>query len=105
MEKQQKLNALFTNEAFKAEADKISTAEELQELFAKYGVEMTLDEVIDLCGVIARYMQSEDSEELSEDDLDNVAGGIAWLAIGVAVLCIGALAIGIYNGYQSCKKK
>lgn len=105
MDKHEKINELFASEEFKNEASKISTAEELQELFAKHGVEMTVDEVIELCGVIARYMEADAKEELTQNELDEVAGGvIGWLAVGVAVLCVGALAMGIYNGYKSCKK-
>lgn len=103
MDNNQKLSKLFESEQFKEEASKIQTAEELQALFASHDVELTMDEVIGLCGAIAAQMGEA---ELSEDDLENVAGGIGLVTIGLIGLgaaCIGGLAVGIYNGYRDAK--
>lgn len=44
-------------------------------------------------------------QELKQDEIDVVNGGIAWLAIGgLAGLGI-ALGVGIYNGYQKAKSE
>jgi lactobin A/cerein 7B family class IIb bacteriocin len=44
-------------------------------------------------------------QELKQDEIDSVSGGIVWLAVaGVAGLGI-ALGIGIYNGYQKAQKE
>ena len=80
-------------------------AEELQEVFRKNGLEMTIEEVVDLCGKIARQMEAGENGEISEDALEDVTGGIAWALIGLGVLCVGAVALGIYNGYQETKRK
>ena len=103
MEKNQKLTKLFESEQFKEEASKIQTAEELQSLFAEHGVDLTMEEVIDLCAAIAAQMGEA---ELSEEDLENVAGGIGLVTVGLICLgvgCIGGLAVGIYNGYRDAK--
>ena len=103
MDKNQKLCELFSNEQFKAEANKLSTAEELQRLFSEYGLELSIDEVYDLCEVIAVNMEKE---ELDEGDLESVAGGFAITAglVVLGVACIGAVALGIYNGYKKTKR-
>ncbi len=102
MMNEQKVAELFQSESFKAEVANITTAEELQKAFERHGVDMTLDEVIGLCGQIAHQMQSDD--ELDEDALENVSGGIAWALVGLGVVCLGAVALGIWNGYNSAKK-
>lgn len=103
MEKEQKLAELFQNEQFKKEANELKTAEELQRLFASYGLELSLDEVYSLCEKIALNMEKG---ELSEDELENVSGGFAITAgvVALGVGCIGALALGIYNGYKKTKR-
>lgn len=105
MDKNEKLKELFLSESFKKESESVKTAEELQNLFQKYGLDLTLDEVVELCGQIARQMEVGDKGEISEDALDNVTGGIAWALIGLGVMCIGAAAVGVYNGYQEAKRK
>ena len=104
MDRNEKLKELFLSESFKKEAEGLTTAEELQELFAKHGVEMTKDEVIELCGQIAQQMQAGENGEVSEAALDNVSGGFAWALAGFGALCIGSLAYGIYRGYQDSKR-
>lgn len=104
MERNEKLKALFESESFKQEAQGVATAEELKELFQKNGVEMTVEEVVELCGQIAKQMDVGDDGEISEEALENVTGGIAPWLIGLGVLCIGAVALGIYNGYQDAKR-
>ena len=104
MDRNEKLQELFSSEEFKQEAANISTAEELQALFAKHGLELSIDEVISLCGQIAAQMGEV---ELSENELEDVAGGFGLVTVGIIALgvgCIGALAMGIYNGYIEAKR-
>ncbi len=72
---QEKLASLMENEQFTAEMEKAESAEQFQEVLARYGVELSLEE-------IQREMKqaeeaAENSEgELSEDALEDVAGGV-----------------------------
>lgn len=105
MDKNQKLVEIFQNEQFKAESQSLSTAEDLQKLFKNYDLELTMDEVYELCAQIAC---SSKEGELNENDLDAVAGGFGWVAaaaIGLGVVCIGAFAVGVYNGYKEATRK
>lgn len=72
MDKNEKLVEIFENEQFKAAAEEITTAGELQALFAEYGLELTLDEINELCAVAALRMNSG---ELNETELEDVSGG------------------------------
>ena len=97
MEMEQKLAELFQSVQFKEAVENIQTAEELQELFAANGVELTQEEVYDLCVGIAA--QKEEAE-LGEGDLENVTGGFGMLTAAVLALgaaCLGCLAGTIYD--------
>lgn len=62
------IKALDANAEFKAAASKIETLEEALELCKTYGVEITAEELVSA-------IKKSHSDELSEDDLENVAGG------------------------------
>lgn len=110
MDKGAKLMEIFGNEQFKVAVANVVTPEDMQKLIAEHGLDLTVDEVIDLCGQIANAMNSD---EIGEEELDNVAGGVVilgvtftvaqlvWLGIGSA----GAAALGIWNGYNKTRKK
>lgn len=81
----------------------VTTPEGLQEVFAEKGITMTVDEVLELCekvGTAYEKLQAS-GEELDENNLEQVAGGIA---ITTLVLFGGALALGIWNGYNRTKR-
>lgn len=105
MDKNEKLREIFMSETFKKDAEAVTTAEELQKLFEQYGLVLTIEEVVDLCGRIAQQKILDENGEITESALDDVTGGIAWALIGLGVVCIGSLAIGIYNGYRETKRK
>ena len=100
-----KLEQAMMTESFKKEVKTVTTAAELKELFHKYDVELTEEEVVDFCGNIAKQMEAGENGELSEDALENIAGGFWGAVIGVGVLVIGCVGLGIYNGYQEEKRK
>lgn len=97
VERAEELSAIFQNEKFKLEAEKLITVEDMQSLFAKYNVQLTLEEVKELCRQIGRYMQNAKDGELEEDTLELVSGGIAWGMIALGAVCVGAFALGVYN--------
>lgn len=83
MDRNEKLVALFENEQFKVAAEAVTSAEELQKLFAEHGLEVTLDEINDLC---AKVTVGAEVGELHEVDLDSVAGGLLIPSPSVSVL-------------------
>lgn len=102
----QKLTVLFQDASFKEEAKSFKTVEDMQRALANHGIEMSVDEVTELCVAIGKKVVQDSGDELNEDALDSVAGGFgiaAWVCIGVGVLCIGAFALGVYNGYKGKK--
>lgn len=98
IEKSDILEKVFSNITFKEEAKNLKTVEDLQKLFSNYDIELTLDEVKEICCEIAKQMQNSENGELNENDLEQVSGGVAWGLIALGVACLGAFALGVYNG-------
>ena len=81
-----KIENLMNNADFKERLAEASAPEAAREILAQYGVELSMDEIMD--------MIKEEVQELSTADLDNVAGGhngfrhivgykIVWGPIGI----------------------
>ena len=69
-EKVQAVNALAENEEFLNAYRKVESKDELQKLFAQYGVALEREEIDAFVSVL-----NGGNEELDEAALDNVAGG------------------------------
>lgn len=106
----QKLTDLFKTDEFQKEASGFQTMEDFHEAFQKNGIEVSLEETIDVVSKIAEKKQMLDNGEIKEKDLDNVAGGFfisGGLAIaaciGIGVVTLGTIAVSAYTGYQATK--
>ena len=114
MDKNARINELLMDKEFQKKAAEITTKEGVQVLFAEFDVELTEVEV-DAFLLQLGAMLAETSDELGEEDLDNVSGG-AWSivltgaaasAFGIAcgvTIGVGALALGGYIVYKKLKK-
>jgi predicted ribosomally synthesized peptide with nif11-like leader len=101
------IKELVMNEEFKKAASKVETLEAAIELCKSYGVEITGEELVDA-------IKKSHAEELTEEDLENVAGGGFTAAIyalgfvfgmsplGALVLC-GAAVVGGVLIAKYCK--
>ncbi len=87
---EERIKELFSDEAFVNSILEMETPEEVQKALAEKGIDLTIDEI---CTIQKSLSQSDG--ELSEDDLENVAGGsiIATLII-VAAGIAGAASLG-----------
>ena len=72
---QEKLRAAFADEAFVKELFALEEPEDVQKKLAERGIEMSLDEIKAIPQAFAAAQKQEGGGELSEDDLENVAGG------------------------------
>lgn len=80
----EKLNTLLQDEAFLEKLVALETDTEVQSLLAENGVELSIAEITAIKAGVAA--QLGENEELSEDDLENVAGGadVADIISGIA---------------------
>ena len=97
----EQLMSLMKNKEFVEKMLKCKKAAEVQALFAEYGCELTLEEVNSLCKQLKSTFQKalENGGELSENDLEDVAGGFAplfipFIAWGTAKTFLVALGVG-----------
>lgn len=100
------LKALEKNETFMKELFMEDTPEKIQKKLETAGVQLTLDEVKELVrNTVDCAERMRNSEELSEEALDNVAGGFAVsTAVGLAIV-LGMWAAGVAIGWKAAKGK
>lgn len=72
---EKKLNTLLQNEAFVEELLAQENDTDVQTLFAKNDIEISLDEIANIKASISAHLS--DNDELSDNDLENVVGGIS----------------------------
>lgn len=48
-------------------------------------------------------IMKENMQELTMQELDEVSGGIVWVAVGVAAIAVVGFGIGVYNGYKNAE--
>ena len=94
---------LMENEAFVKEMLAQENEEAVQKLYAKNGVELTLEEVRE----VGKALNSMDSDgELDAAALDDVAGGVVitaatcW-AVAKTAIAVGGAGLAIYKWYKS----
>ena len=119
----QKIESLLKNEEFMKKILPMQTPEEVQAEFKKEGVELSIEEIEALGSIINKYLE-KGGKPLSEDELENIAGGhdcsvqlaiVMGVELGVVggVIAAGAAAIGgtvmlgkwISKKYKNKKKK
>lgn len=82
------------------------TPEDVQKVFAAKGFALTMDEVNELGRALAEAEAKGIDAELSEGDLDNVAGGFAitvagLIAAGKIIVAVGGAGLALYKWYKS----
>ena len=97
---EERINEVFSDEAFVKELLSKETPEEVQAMLAEKDIDVTIDEIVKLRELIIKKLQKAQSgeEELGEDDLEDVAGGsvtASILAGAVAALAPFAVAVGL----------
>lgn len=90
-----KFSEIANNEAYNDEAKGIKTPEEMQKFLASKGLEMSIDDIKTIANAYVEQYGCKQEEELSEEQLETVAGGgrIFKVIIGV-VGCACAISIG-----------
>ena len=95
----EKFKEILYNADFQKEAEGMKTIEDAQKLLAKYGLELSTAEVEKAFAEIGEAANAAEGE-LSEDALEDVAGGFAWGVVLAVAPHVIRFAIGVYKGYK-----
>ena len=104
MDQLKKMEALVADKAFMEKLSKMESVEEITAALNEAGIEITVDEMDE--GLEA-FLASRNGE-LSEENLDSVAGGISVVGVVVAagMLWTGLSALaGVIDGFSEKNKK
>ena len=93
---EERIKEIFADEEFVKELFSKETPEEAQALLAEKGIDMSIDELVKLKDLVAAKLQAAEngeSTELTEEDLADVAGGVAVLfaIMGLVVVGVGVM--------------
>ena len=92
-----KLNELLANPEFYQEGKEVKSVEDFVDLLRKHNLELTADEAEGVLAQLGMLIEQQ-SGELSEDDLENVAGGGVSIVIGgLSVVIKGAAAGAVFG--------
>lgn len=100
-----KFEALANDKEFIAQLAAMESVEEITAAINARGVEITVDQMKESLDI---FLARKDSAELSEDDLDNVSGGIS---IGAAIVCgiliwtVISIIVGALDGMAAAANK
>ncbi len=80
---EERIKELFSDEAFVKEVLALETPEEVQAAFAEKDVDLSVAEIQKAYEILSEH----EGEELSEEDLEQVAGGELIVLLAVALAC------------------
>ena len=83
-----KLEAVLKDEEFFKSLLEIDSAEEVKTALAEKDIDMSIEEIQQVKDALIKISETGNSE-LSEDDLADVSGGCACLAIGIICSVVG----------------
>lgn len=99
-----KVQALMQDEQFKTKLANAESMDDMAALFCNEGIQVTGAE-------LEEAVSQQDGDELSEDSLENVAGGFAvsgLIAAGCIIFVGGSILLGYIDGvkkkYKSCRR-
>ncbi len=85
----EKWNAVFENEELAMKVVPMQP-EEAQKVLAENGFDFTIDEILEAGKELYKIREQQASDELNEDDLEDVAGGINIAVVKTICKCAGA---------------
>ena len=91
---EERIKERFSDEAFVKELLSLDAAADIQALLKTKGIELDLDQIEKAKEIVAKKLAIiAAGEELGDDDLDDVSGGFAVTALGVASALITVVGI------------
>ena len=90
---EERIKEVFSDEAFVKELFSKETPEQVQAMLADKDIDISVEEIVKLGKVLAKK-QDQTSEELGDEDLEDVSGGVVG-AILIGMLAFSAVCISV----------
>ena len=101
-ERTEKLKELLSDEAFAKQILSAESAESVQAMLEEKGVSLTIEEIEKTGELLEHYAEGQDGE-LSEDDLEGVAGGVDLSSLGLPLAVVGTFGLALL-GYKAIRR-
>ncbi|MBQ7283377.1 MAG: Nif11-like leader peptide family natural product precursor [Oscillospiraceae bacterium] len=86
---EERIKEIFSDKEFVTELISLETPTDIQALLKTKGIDLDIDQIEKAKALVAKKLAlAEAGEELNDDDLDEVSGGIAVLTVVSAVISI-----------------
>ena len=86
---EERIKEIFSDKEFVTELIRLETPTDIQALLKTKGIDLDIDQIEKAKALVAKKLAlAEAGEELSDDDLDEVSGGIAVLTVVSAVISV-----------------
>ena len=90
----ERIKEVFSDKAFVEELISIHEPEKIQALLESKDIEMSIAEIEKFKEAVIKKLENPDADlELSDEDLEDVAGGCLWIAIPIALGIIAGLCV------------
>ena len=90
----ERIKEVFSDKAFVEELISIHEPEKIQALLESKDIEMSIAEIEKFKDAVIKKLEDPDADlELSDEDLEDVAGGCLWIAIPIALGIIAGLCV------------
>jgi len=86
---EERIKEIFSDKEFVTELISLETPTDIQALLKTKGIDLDIDQIEKAKALVAKKLAlAEAGEELNDDDLDEVSGGIAVLTVVSAVISV-----------------
>lgn len=100
-----KLDEIENDHAFLEYLLQQDTPEKIQKVFSEKGIALSLDEVKKIVLETLSRLDNENTDEISESDLEDVSGGFA-ISAAICIACVVASCAGGFAiGWRAAKNK
>jgi lactobin A/cerein 7B family class IIb bacteriocin len=89
---EERIREVFSDKAFVEELLSIHEPEKIQALLEDKDIEMSIAEIEKFKDAVMKKMENPDAE-LSDEDLEDVAGGCLWIAIPIAIGILAGICV------------
>jgi predicted ribosomally synthesized peptide with nif11-like leader len=97
-ERLDKIKEIFADQDFVAKLLEMETPEEVQAAVKEKGVELTLEEIEAARKETVNRLEKKDSDEVSDEQLEQVAGGFIGTALAVGAIATCLLGTALCTG-------